>query len=163
MKTIENREFRSFGRGAAGRSLLVEPRSVDDVRNAFESAYMNHVRVAVRGGGHSFHDQALHSGDNGEQMILSTRYFDSIEFAPNGDALTVRIGAGVKWIDYYNAAVPRASLTGEPLRLPGSLQTGRNATAGGTMSGDCLSRFSGILGKESQWIESFRIVTTDGD
>lgn len=155
--------FRSFGRGAVGRSIVYKPTSVDAVRSVFDIAKKSGQRVCIRAGGHSFHDQALHDGDTGKQIILCTDHFDSITFAPNGDHNTVRLGAGVKWIDFFNVAVNQARTDGGPLQLPGSIQTGRKATAGGTMSGDCLSRFSAVLGKESLWIESFRIVTTEGD
>jgi decaprenylphospho-beta-D-ribofuranose 2-oxidase len=163
MKREDNVPFRSFGRGAAGRSIRYTPATVDDVRLVFDTARKSGQRIMTRGGGHSFHDQALHDGDSDQQIIISSDCFNTITFAPNGDPNTVRLGAGVTWIDYFNSAVDDARTKGGPLRLPGSMQTGRSATAGGTMSGDCLSRFSAVLGKESLWIESFRIVTTEGD
>lgn len=155
--------FRSFGREAAGTSDTYCPSTVDDVREVFKIAKDTGRRVAVRGGGHSFHDQALHNGDTGKQIVLCSDQFTGITPAPDGDPNTVLLGAGVKWIDYFQAAMAEAASTGGPLRLPGSMQTGRHATAGGTMSGDCLSRFSAVLGKESRWIKSFRMVTTEGD
>lgn len=163
MKPEDNVLFRSFGRGAAGRSICYKPASIDEVGAVFDIAKKSGQRVAIRAGGHSFHDQALHDGDTDQQIILSSDNFNAITFAPYGDPNTVLLGAGVKWIDYFNAAVNHARTTDGPLRLPGSMQTGRRATAGGTMSGDCLSRFSAVLGKESRWIQSFRIVTTEGD
>lgn len=155
--------FRSFGREWAGTSILHVPTTVDQVRAVFKMAKKARQRVCIRAGGHSFHDQALHEGDTGKQIVLSTDCFNSITFAPGGDPNAVRLGAGVKWIDYFNAAVNQAITYGEPLRLPGSIQTGRKATAGGTLSGDCLSRFSAVLGKESAWIKSFTLITTEGD
>jgi decaprenylphospho-beta-D-ribofuranose 2-oxidase len=163
MEPEENQTFRSFGRGAAGVSVAAKPTTLYEVRSVFETARKSGQRVAIRAGGHSFHDQALHDGDTGRQIVMSTEGFNEITFAPGGDPNTVRIGAGVKWIDYFYAALKRVQKYAEPLRLPGSMQTGRQATAGGTMSGDCLSRFSGVLGKESRWIQSFRILTTKGD
>lgn len=163
MNREDNILFRSFGREFAGTSILYKPATEDDVRAVFDMAKKTGQRVAIRGGGHSFHDQALHDGDKDQQIILNSDCFNAITFAPDGDPNTVRLGAGVKWIDYFNSALDQARAAGGPLRLPGSIQTGRSATAGGTMSGDCLSRFSAVLGKESSWIESFRIVTTEGD
>ena len=161
MKREDNVLFRSFGREASGRSVLFCPKDPGDVKAVFDIARQNGKRVAIRGGGHSFHDQALHKDDTDTNIVISPANFNTITFAPEGDPLTVRLGAGVQWIDYFNKAVARAA-GGGPLLLPGSMQTGRSSTAGGTMSGDCLSRFSAVLGKESRWIQSFRIVLTDG-
>jgi FAD/FMN-containing dehydrogenase len=123
MKPEENVLFRSFGREAAGTSNFHNPCSIDEVRTVFASAKKAGQRVAVRGGGHSFHDQALHKDDTGRQIILGSGHFNSITPAPNGDPNTVLLGAGVKWIDYFNAAVAQAQASGGPLRLPGSMQT----------------------------------------
>lgn len=162
MQPQDNVLFRSFGREAAGHSVLYCPSDSNDVKAVFDTARRNAQRVAIRGGGHSFHDQALHRDDADDNIVVSPANFKTITFAPDGDPLTVRLGAGVQWIDYFTAAVARAAASGGPLLLPGSMQTGRSSTAGGTMSGDCLSRFSAVLGKESRWIQSFRIVLTDG-
>ena len=153
------RPFRSFGRGESGTSIVFEPCTVEEIMAAFDFARTSKKRVTIRGGGHSFHDQALHDGDHGDEIILTTDKFNMIEPALGGNVNLVRLGAGVTWGDYFTQAVRRAKARREPLRIPGSMQTGRAATAGGTLAGDCLSRFSGLLGKESQWIESFRIVT----
>jgi decaprenylphospho-beta-D-ribofuranose 2-oxidase len=40
--------------------------------------------------------------------------------------------------------------------------TGSRATAGGTLSGDCLSRFSPAYGKEGEHIESFELLQLNG-
>lgn len=37
-----------------------------------------------------------------------------------------------------------------------------NASAGGTISANCMSRFSPVLGKEGKWIDNFVIITADG-
>ena len=41
--------------------------------------------------------------------------------------------------------------------VPAVMVTTENATAGGTLSGDCLSRFSPAWGKEGEWIDSFKL------
>jgi decaprenylphospho-beta-D-ribofuranose 2-oxidase len=158
----DNVLFRSFGREAVGRSTLYCPQNADDVKQVFDTALKNGQHVAIRAGGHSFHDQALHDKDAAKQIVMSPENFNTIQFAPGGDATKVVLGAGVQWIDYFNAAVTYAKANGGPLRLPGSMQTGRSSTAGGTLSGDCLSRFSAVLGKESRQIDSFRMILTDG-
>lgn len=156
---------RSFGRCAAGTSVVYWPTTKDEVRDVFAAAKTSGRRVAVRAGGHSFDGQAVHDRDDGKQIILSAEAFDleTIEFDPGGKTNTVRLGAGVPWGGFVAAAIRRARDFNEPIRIPGSMQTGRKATAGGTLSGDCLSRFSGTVGKESRWIDSFRMLTTGGD
>jgi len=154
--------LRSFGRCAAGTSLVYRPSTDEQVWDVFAQAKAQGRRVVLRGGGHSFDGQAVHNGDHGEQIVLSSEDFknDVIDF----DDLTgtVTLGAGVPWGVFVLESIRRAQAAGMPIRLPGTLQTGRCATVGGTLAGDCLSRFSGTVGKESRWIESFRLLTTDG-
>jgi decaprenylphospho-beta-D-ribofuranose 2-oxidase len=93
---------------------------------------------------------------------LSPSRFTNACFAPDGNADLVRLGAGIPWVEFLRLAISRAGST-DSIRLPGSMQTGRGATVCGTLAGDCLSRFSGTMGKESAWIESFHIVMPNGD
>jgi len=154
--TPESKLLRSFGRESAGTSLVFRPGSEGAVYDIFKLAKAKGQRIVARAGGHSFHDQALHRDDDGKQIVICTKAFNAIKpHALNPNLVT--LGAGVAWIDYLTWALQFPTL-----RLPGSMQTARHATAGGTMSGNCLSRFSAVLGKESQWIESFRIATTGG-
>jgi decaprenylphospho-beta-D-ribofuranose 2-oxidase len=157
--------LRSFGRYAAGQSIVSKVKTIDEVRAAFSDARASGKRVAIRAGGHSFHDQALHDEDNGRHIVIDATKFQSdlIQFAPGGLSDRVLLGAGVKWGDYFQAACDEASKHAGPVLIPGSMQTGRHATAGGTLSGDCLSRFSGVMGKESRSILSFRLLTAAGD
>lgn len=152
--------IRSFGRYQAGESIVRHANSVDEIRKVFAEARESKRRVAIRAGGHSFHDQALHDKDTGSSIVLFVGDFqrDLIEFVPGQDQ--VRLGTGVRWGDYFREALKVVS--GEPLLIPASMQTGRKATVGGTLSGDCLSRFSGTMGKESRSIVSFRLLTTTG-
>src|SRR6185437_16945245 len=103
-----------------------------------------------------FGSQALHEGDTGMEMVLSTDGFDPerIEFDPTrSDRVT--LGCGVRWRHFVRTAIHHAKSHDIPIYLPGCMQTGGDATVGGTFSADCLSRFSGTMGKESLWIESF--------
>lgn len=149
---------RAFGRYAAGKSDCFSPKNADEVKQVFDIARKEKRRVAIRAAGHSFNGQAVHEQDTGEQIILSTDAFERIEYDPERpDRIT--LGSGVPWRAVVAAAILTAEAKGKPIRIPGSMQTGGKATVGGTLSGDCLSRFSCTVGKESRWIESFRLVT----
>ncbi len=154
--------FRSFGRCARGTSIVYRPCDAGGVAKVFEVARKEGRRVVIRGGGHSFDGQALHDCDDGQQIVLNTDCFETDRIEFDDEAGTVTLGAGVQWGTFIVRAIQRATQSNIPIRLPGSLQTGRRSTVGGTLAGDCLSRFSGTVGKESQWIESFRLLTTDG-
>jgi FAD/FMN-containing dehydrogenase len=159
-------DIRSFGRCARGRSQIYFPSTPEEILYVFAKAKRSRrPRVAIRGGGHSFDSQAVHDRDDGSSIILSSRCLepDTIEFDPKGRTNLVRLGAGVTWGHFVNVAIERSQQRGERIRLPGSIQTGRQATVGGSLAGNTLSRFSGTSGKESHWIESFRIVTPRGD
>jgi decaprenylphospho-beta-D-ribofuranose 2-oxidase len=160
MKLHRNQQLRSFGRFAAGQSDVYQPTNVDEVNEVFQKAKPAGPRIAIRGGGHSFDGQGLHVGDTGKEIVLSSESFEPerIDFDLK-DANRVTLGSGVPWGRYIEEALRHARKTGTDVRIPGSIQTGSKATVGGTLSGDCLSRFSGTSGKESKWIDSFRIVT----
>jgi decaprenylphospho-beta-D-ribofuranose 2-oxidase len=128
--------------------MVERPTDIDEVRAVFDRALREHRHVTIRGGGHSFDGQALHEGDTGSQIVLRTDLFTRIDVGP-GPLVTV--GAGAKWGDILERSIERGL-------IPAIIQTARGATAGGTLAGDCLSRFSGALGKESAWIESFTLV-----
>src|SRR4029453_4623843 len=102
-----------------------------------------------RAGGHSFDGQAL-----GDDLVVSLVRLDQIEVFANEQRM--RVGPGATW------GAILAEL--EPLGIvPAVTVTTEHATAGGTLSGDCLSRFSPAYGKEGKWIESLDLLTTEGE
>src|SRR4029453_8087867 len=101
-----------------------------------------------RAGGHSFDGQAL-----GDDLVVSLVRLDQIEVFANEQRM--RVGPGATW----GAILAKL----QPLGLaPAVTVTTEHATAGGTLSGDCLSRFSPAYGKEGTWIVSFDLLTVDG-
>jgi decaprenylphospho-beta-D-ribofuranose 2-oxidase len=150
---LKPEKFRSFGRAESGESVALYPRHSADVQKIFVEAAASKRQVAVRGGGHSFDGQALHDGDNGRHIVMLTSHLKGIEFKP-GNKVTV--GAGDSWSTILRESIARGL-------VPAIIQTAGCATAGGTLAGDCLSRFSGALGKESEWIDSFTLVPPAGD
>lgn len=131
------------------RAQVFRPRDVDELRLFFARAKEARRRVTLRGGGHCFDAQAL-----GDDLVFSLERMDSIEVLE--DEQKVRVGPGATW----GAILARL----EPLGLvPAVTVTTSHATAGGTLSGDCLSRFSPAYGKEGTRIESFELLTPDGE
>jgi decaprenylphospho-beta-D-ribofuranose 2-oxidase len=133
----------------SSRAEVLRPTDVEELRRIFAYAREAGRRVTLRAGGHSFDAQAL-----GDDIVVSMMRFDSIEVVP--DERQMRVGAGATW----GAILAKL----QPLGLvPAITVTTANATAGGTLSGDCLSRFSPAYGKEGNWIASFDLLTPEGE
>jgi decaprenylphospho-beta-D-ribofuranose 2-oxidase len=123
------------------------PENPAELGRIFAHARETGRHVTFRAGAHSFDGQAL-----GDDLVVSMVRFDSIEILPGR---RMRVGPGATW----GAIFARL----QPLGLvPAVTVTTEHATAGGTLSGDCLSRFSPSYGKEGEWIESFDLLTTEG-
>ena len=124
------------------------PDDPGQIHTIFARARQKRLRVTFRAGGHSFDSQSL-----GDQIVVSMSRLNRIEPLPG--ELRVRVEPGATW----GAILARL----QPLGLvPAVTVTTAHATAGGTLSGDCLSRFSPAYGKEGTWIEHFRLITPQG-
>lgn len=147
--TSTEEELGCYSELYSARARVFVPADIEELRRIFAYAREGGRRVTIRGGGHSFDAQAL-----GDDIVVWMMRFDSIEvFA---DERKVRVGAGATWRAIF------AKL--EPLGLvPAVTVTTERATAGGTLSGDCLSRFSPAYGKEGTRIESLDLLTTEGE
>jgi decaprenylphospho-beta-D-ribofuranose 2-oxidase len=105
-------------------------------------------RVTLRGGGHSFDAQSINT-----DLVVSMEGFDSILIDEASRLITV--GPGATWGDILCRL--------QPLGLvPAVTVTTSHATAGGTLAGDCLSRFSSAWGKEGKFVERFEFLALDG-
>jgi decaprenylphospho-beta-D-ribofuranose 2-oxidase len=135
--------------------LVFVPTTEDQIARVFAYAGTHGHRVTLRAGGHAFDEQSMSDDlapQKMEHLIVSMTSFAGI--AVDGDEMTV--GAGTTWGEIFKRL--------QPLGLvPFSTVTTAHATAGGTLAGDCLSRFSPALGKEGHHIKRFRIVTPRGD
>ena len=132
----------------ASQAEVRTPTDVDELRAIFAEAREAGRRVTFRAGGHSFDGQSL-----GEDLVVSMLGMNSIEVLDDG---LVRVGPGATW----GAIIE----TLKPLGLvPAVTVTTEHATAGGTLSGDCLSRFSPSYGKEGEWIQGFELLTPEGE
>jgi decaprenylphospho-beta-D-ribofuranose 2-oxidase len=137
----------SYGGQRTTYAQLWRPASVAQLQQLFDHARHERRRVTLRAGGHSFDDQAL-----GDDVVVSMMGFDGIELLGGG---LVRVGAGATW----GAIIEK--LKRHDL-VPAVTVTTEHATAGGTLAGDCLSRFSCALGRQGAWIERFTLVTPQG-
>jgi decaprenylphospho-beta-D-ribofuranose 2-oxidase len=130
------------------RAWILTPDGVEQLRQIFAYARESGRRVTMRGGGHSFDDQPI-----GDDLVVSTEKMNSIELL-EGDR--VRVGPGATWGEIFAATEPKGL-------IPAITVTTEKATAGGTLSADCLSRFSPAYGKEGTRVESFELLTTEGE
>jgi decaprenylphospho-beta-D-ribofuranose 2-oxidase len=137
--------------------LVFVPTTEDEIARIFAYAGQHGHRVTLRAGGHAFDEQAMSDDltpQKAEHFVVSMTSFSRISVDVAAAEMTV--GAGTTWGSILQKL--------QPLGLvPFSTVTTAHATAGGTMAGDCLSRFSPALGKEGHHIKSFRIVTPKGD
>ncbi|HET6997365.1 MAG TPA: FAD-binding oxidoreductase [Solirubrobacterales bacterium] len=130
------------------RAEVLAPTNLEELRQVFAAAREAGRRVTIRAGGHCFDGQAV-----GDDLVVSMLELDSIELLPEG---RLKVGPGATWGAILAELEPRGL-------VPGVTVTTEHATAGGTLSGDCLSRFSPSYGKEGEWIESFDLLTTEGE
>ncbi len=130
------------------RADVARPGDVDELRELFRYARDRGRRVTIRGGGHSFDAQPIN-----DDLVVSTERLDSIKLL---EGERVRVGPGARWGEIFAATEPQGL-------VPAVTVTTENATAGGTLSADCLSRFSPAYGKEGKWVESLDLLTTEGE
>lgn len=110
-------------------------------------------RVTFRGGGQSLDAQSL---NRDVVIVLDAPAFSYIgEPKLDGDGYFITTGAGARWWDIV-CKVARLGL------FPPSMATAADATVGGTLSADCVSRMSAIWGKEGEQIRSFKMLLVDG-
>jgi decaprenylphospho-beta-D-ribofuranose 2-oxidase len=131
-----------------GRAWILEPENVEQLRQIFAYARESRRRVTIRGAGHSFDGQPI-----GEDLVVSMERLNSIELLEDD---RVRVGPGARWREIFAATQPHGL-------VPAITVTTESATAGGTLSADCLSRFSPAYGKEGTRVKEFELLTTEGE
>ena len=125
------------------------PVNAERLQHIFSLAKLNNRKVSFRGEGYSFDAQGLNN-----DLLISLKRFNKIEVEPAAKQVTV--GAGAQWRDILKATSPFNL-------VPAIMVSTGHASAGGTLSANCMSRFSPIWGKEGKWVDSFRIMTADGE
>jgi decaprenylphospho-beta-D-ribofuranose 2-oxidase len=152
----EQANLSSFTQLEQCASLLYVPRHKSDLARIFAWACGAGARITFRAGGHSFDDQSLGDDldpDPPPHIVVSMTSFSAIEIDPKNQRMTV--GPGATWGAIFALLEPLGF-------VPYVTVTTEHATAGGTLSGDCLSRFSPMYGKEGHHIASFELMTVDG-
>ncbi len=122
-------------------------RTEDDLRRHILEARAKGWRVSVRAGRMAFDTQAL-----SDELVIQLEGFDRIGPVTNG---AITVGANAPWGRILEA-------TRKAGYVPFVMVSTERATAGGTLSSDCLSRFSPTCGKEGNHVERFRVMTLDG-
>jgi decaprenylphospho-beta-D-ribofuranose 2-oxidase len=146
------------------REVEVErPRSVDELKDSLLRAADARRRVTFRSGGMSFDRQALNgravddprpdSDAPAPRVVCLAGWNRVLDIDDEGR--TVCVEPGAKWRDIMHALLRRGL-------VPAVTVTTGDATAGGTLSANALSRFSSAYGKEGTWVVEAEIVTPDG-
>ncbi|TNE43104.1 MAG: FAD-binding protein [Deltaproteobacteria bacterium] len=121
---------------------------VEEAQQLFQSAQREGRRVVFRGGGNSLHDQA-----QGREWVAQLRLPKVVyPLKPH----SFRATTTATWPDVWRCSQPLDM-------VPGVVPNTEWATLGGTLSANCLCQFSPILGKESNGVESFVLLTPDGE
>jgi len=139
----------------------VKARDAADVAAAVNFARTHNLRVAVKGGGHSY----LGTSNAADSLLIWTRAMNAIAledaFVPQGCAgklaptPAVSVGAGCTWIDVYSAVTTRA---GRYVQGGGCTSVG---VAGLIQSGG-FGSFSKGFGNAAAGLLEAEVVTADG-
>ena len=144
----EVRQLESYSGLESAQRVVFLPADEDQLRAVFHYARDFGRRITLHGGGHSFDAQSI-----GDDLVVSLECWTRID-PPQPDG-TVRVQPGATWGDIVDALEPKGM-------VPPITVTTRHATVAGTLSGNCLSRFSPAYGKEGKHVVSFRLMTPDG-
>jgi decaprenylphospho-beta-D-ribofuranose 2-oxidase len=135
--------------GVKVRAYVWAPADEAELKVMLEFARNRKLRITFRTGGQSFDTQSLN-----DQIVISLEKFTSI--AVNETARSVTVGCGATWGAILKKTLPQGL-------VPYVMVTNSIATAGGTLSSNCLARFSPTCGREGGHVESFKLFTPDGD
>lgn len=138
----------SYGGDAVGCGLIA-PASVDELAGALARASRAGRRITFRGGGCAFDTQSLNA-----DLVVSLDRLRGLWFSP--DAATVTVGAGERWGEVVRAARLRG-------RSPAVVVTTELASAAGTTSGHCVSRWTPVHGPDGDQIQAVELVTVRGE
>ena len=140
----------TYGRTQSAWAEVWQPRDVPSLIAALKLARRDKRKVSFRASGHSFHDQALN-----DDLVISMSRLDRI-LAIDPEAQTITVQPAVRW-----GAIVKAAL--EHDLFPYVVVSTSEATAGGTLSSDGISRHSPSYGSESAHVMRFDLLTPGAD
>lgn len=129
---------------------ICEARDAGAIAAVLGRAERDRRRVTVRAGGRSFDDQAIN-----DDIVLRLAGFDRIHDLDEARA-EITVEAATPWCAIVDATVARGF-------IPHILVTTAGATAGGTLSANCLSRSSAKYGHTGDHVRSLELLTVGGD
>ena len=139
----------SYGGHRADCEVLA-PSTIDELALVLADVRATGRHLTFRGGAHSFDRQSLNTNPN---LILSLDRLRGLWFSADG--AVVAAAGGERW----GALVSAARLRG---RLPAVMVTTEDASVAGTVSGNCVSRFSPIWGQDGDHVCAIEVMTIDG-
>jgi len=137
----------SYG-GDDVRCGLIAPATTDELADALARASGAGRRITFRSGGCAFDTQSLN-----RDLIVSLDRLRGLTFS--ADATSVEVGAGEPWGEVVRAAHRRGC-------IPPVVVTTERASAAGTTSGNCVSRWSPRHGPDSAHVHGVELVTARG-
>lgn len=150
--TSGKEELGCYSQTETARTMVQRPANVDELKAVFAAASAAKTPLTLRSGGHAFDSQSL-----GKQLVVSLACLDDIGEVVQCDGKhLITVGAGATWADILEQTAKHGL-------VPRVMVTAKDATAGGTLSADCISRFSNVFGKEGSWVTQFTFVTLSGD
>lgn len=149
MVTSEEHRARITSYGGESASCgLIAPASTDELADVLARASAAGRRITFRGGGCAFDTQSLN-----RDLVVSLDRLRGLWFS--ADAATVEASAGEPWGELVRAAHLRD-------RMPPVVVTTALASAAGTTSGHCVSRWTPIHGADCEQIQAVELVTAAG-
>jgi decaprenylphospho-beta-D-ribofuranose 2-oxidase len=131
---------------------IESPDSVAELIRVLTVARASHRRITVRGAGHAIDAQSL----NDDLVVrLEERSWGWIKAPVQQEGRwTITVGSAAPW----GKILEVTSAVG---LVPFVVVSSSHASAGGTLSSDCLSRFSPVWGREGLFITRFHLITMD--
>jgi decaprenylphospho-beta-D-ribofuranose 2-oxidase len=139
--------LQSYG-GERATADSYAPADEAELQAVFALAVQQNKRVTLRGGGNAFDTQSLN-----DVIVVSMEKFKSLQFDPSSGL--VEAGAATTWGEVVSVLLPQGF-------VPYVTVTSSTASIGGTVSSDCLSRFSPTLGREGNYVTELRVVPFQG-
>jgi decaprenylphospho-beta-D-ribofuranose 2-oxidase len=153
MRSKKNKKLGCYSGLHTQKAQVFEPTNLEELRKVIRLVDEGGYHVTLRGGTHAFDSQSLN-----DEVVVSMKQFNSISDVrqgKDGESL-VTVGPGATWGDVVKKLKPQGL-------LPLITVTTEHASAGGTLAGDCLSRFSPAYNKEGAHVESFQLMKVDGE